>query len=199
MTPVNRSGNYFYARTRNSNSNLKDGAMKKNSTSILRVFTFVTSGRGLATDARRDDLKELSKLCGIQFVSGSLNLLSKSPVWLVPESAIYRKGSFICWEASLDGSPVIIGRWLSGCPAHVFEVFAAQRLRDSLALRDGDGVTLEISSSLVSADQSTLWAKTVWILFWKFREGQVYKDGKYWKLITSSKVWGYTWRGMQRT
>ena len=172
--------------------------MNSDSTSILRLGAFVTSGRGLATDARRDDLKELSKLCGIAFVSGSLNLVSKRPVWLVPGSAIYRKGSFIFWEASLGGLPVVIGRWLSGCPAHVFEVFAAQRLRDKLDLHDGDRVILEIPMNIISPDQSTLWAKTIWTLFWKFREGQVYKDGRYWKLITSSNVWGYTWRGMQR-
>ncbi len=198
MTLVSRNGSYFYVRTRNSNSKLKDCAVIKNSTSTLRIGTFVSSGRGLATEARQDDLKELSELCGIAFVSGSLNLLSKRPVWLVPEYAIYRKGSFIFWEASLGGLPVVIGRWLSGCPAHVFEVFAAQRLRDKLALRDGDGVTLEISRNIVSLDQSTLWAKTVWALFWKFRENQVYSDGKYWKLVTNSKVWGYAWRGMQR-
>ena len=172
--------------------------MMKNTKPILRIPTFVTSGRGLATDVRRDDVDKLSELYGFRFVNGSLNLLSKRPLWLDPSSAIYRSGLCIFWDASLDGLPVVVGRWLSGCPAHVFEIFAAQKLRDELALRDGDRVTLDIPRNVVSSDQSTFRAKTVWALFWKFREGQVYRDGKYRKLVSSPRIAGYSWRGMQR-
>ena len=172
--------------------------MKTNHTSRLRLNTFVTSGRGLATDARRDELRQLERLWETTFVSGSLNLLSRKPIWLDPDSAIYRNGLAIFWNASLNGLPVVIGRWLSGCPAHVFEVFAPLRLRDALALRDGDRVILEISKSIVSTAQSTLWAKFVWALFWKFRERQVYRDGRYLRLVSSHRIAGYSWKGMQR-
>jgi hypothetical protein len=164
----------------------------------IATRSIVVSGRGWASKDRLEETCALAAIEGQPFVQGSLNLIAKKPIWLDVESAIYRQGTHIFWRASLEGLPVVIGRWLSGCPAHVFEVFASVRLRDSLMLKDGDIVTLEIPEASVAKRDASWVNRMVWNLFWRFRERHIYRDGFYLSLISSRFVRPYAWRGMQR-
>lgn len=165
----------------------------------MKIRAVVTSGRGWATKDRIDDIAAISAIDGKTFVNGSLNLIATRPVWLEAGSAIYRKNSQIFWHASLEGMPVVLGRWLSGCPAHVFEIFAPVRLRDALHLQDGDSVDLEISDEIISRSAATCRDLLVWNVFWKYRERLVYRDGLYMSLFRSRAIRWYASRSMQST
>lgn len=164
----------------------------------ISVRTVVVSGRGWASEDRTEDTKVLAALEGHPFVEGSLNLIASRPVWLDAESAIYKRGTHIFWRASFGGLPVVIGRWLSGCPAHVFEIFAEVRLRETLNLRNGDAVTLQIPEKSVDLSEESWVNRMVWGVFWRFRERLVYRDTIYTMLVSSRLVRRYAWRGMQR-
>ena len=163
----------------------------------VQVWARVTSGRGWASRTRGDDVAKLAALNGATFVDGSLNLISSGPVWLDARSAIYRNGSQIFWRASLEGMPVVLNRWAS-CPAHVFEIFASVHLRNTLGLKDGDTVRLEMADEIISPSDASLLNRMIWNFFWKYRENQIYRDGPYPSLLRSRFMRGYTWRSMQR-
>lgn len=157
----------------------------------------VTSGRGWAAKCRVQEIASLSEMEGTQIFPGSLNLIGSSPVWLDVNSAVYRRGSQVFWRGRFEGMPVLINRW-SSCPAHVFEVFAAVRLRTLFELSDGDVVNLEFADELISLSSGSPIDRLVWYAFWKFRENQIFRDGKYLALLRSRKISPHTWRGMQR-
>lgn len=164
----------------------------------MRLPAAVIRGRGWASTDRAEEVAALSAIEGVKFVDGSLNLIAGVPVWLAPDSAVYRNGSQVFWRASLDGLSVMIGRWTSGCPAHVFEIFAGVRLRDALNLQDGDIVNLDIPDEIVSSPGPSLRDRLIWNLFWKFRERLIYRDGFYMTLMHNRTVRGYAWRSMQK-
>jgi len=147
--------------------------------------------------SRVDDVASISMIEGVEFVQGSLNLVSNTPVWLDAGSAIYKSGAQLFWRASLEGTPVILNRWVGGCPVHVFEVFAAVRLRDVLGLEDGDAVNLEIPDEIVSRSDASLLGRLLWQLFWRYRTRQIYHDGGYLTFVRSRAMSRYTWRTMQ--
>lgn len=156
----------------------------------------VTGGRGIASARGVDDMQALSAIYGKRFVAGSLNLVSNIPVWLKPQSAIYRTGASLFWRASLEGVPVVIARWAQ-CPAHVFEICATVHLRTALGLRDGEVARLEIPDDIISRSDATLLSKVVWGLCWRFRESQIYRDGRYFSFMRSRKMLRYAWRSLQ--
>jgi hypothetical protein len=143
-----------------------------------------------------DHVAALSEISGTPFVGGSLNLVSDVPVWLDARAAFYRSEGHIFWRASLEGVPVVLNRW-SSCPAHIFEVFAPVQLRSALGLDDGHVVRLEVSDEIVCQSDASFRNKTVWYLFWKYREKLFYHDA-YLSLLRSRWVGPYTWRSMQR-
>jgi len=96
----------------------------KSTDDVVTVKTIVISGRGLAVNDRADDIQDLSTRLNIKLINGSLNLISRKPVYLDTKKAIYFNGSdFYYWNGTIGGIPVIINRWW-GCPAHVFEIFS---------------------------------------------------------------------------
>lgn len=162
------------------------------------VKAVVTRGHGWATRSQADDVVRLGEIDGATFVDGSLNLIGKVPVWLDINAAVHRTSEWAYWRASLRGMPVVIGRWLSGCPAHVFEIFAPVRLRQAFNLRDGDELELCIPSSSIATKQASWRNRLVWYGFWRFRERAVYSDGIYSRIVHSRPVWSRAWRSSQR-
>lgn len=161
------------------------------------VVAAVTSGYGWASRDCDEEIAALSAMDGAQFVAGSLNLVGSSPVWLDIRSASYRNGIRTFWRARLEGIPVMIERSLGNHPAHVFEIFATVRLRDALRVKDGDAVTLDIPTEIVSVEHASLWGRLVWNIFWRYRERSIYRNGLYTRVLRSRVIRRYAWRSMQ--
>lgn|SRR5574337_605178 len=164
---------------------------------MMQLHATVASGRGWALKDRAEDVAELSAIEGRQFVNGSLNLVAHVPVWLNADFAMYKRGTWLFWRALLENVPVVIGRWTSGCPAHVFEIYAAVRLRDALKLEDGHVVKLTIPDQIVSITEVSVWNRVIWSLFWKYRERLIYCDGLYMAILRTRVIRRYAWRSMQ--
>lgn len=162
------------------------------------VRATVSHGLGWASKYLRTDIAMLSVIEGNAFVAGSLNLVSRMPVWLDVDAAFYRGERWAYWHANLNKSPVVLGRWLGGCPAHVFEIFSWLRLRETFALKDGDTVSLELPEDALFSSDSHSRDILIWNLFWRFRERQFYHHGAYRRLMLSRMLQRYTWRSMQR-
>lgn len=164
----------------------------------LKVRAVVTRGHGWATRSQAEDVVRLGEIDGVAYVDGSLNLIGRAPVWLDTAVAVHKTAEWAYWRATLHGMPVVIGRWLSGCPAHVFEIFAPVRLREAFNLRDGDALELCIPQASVAAANASLRNRLVWYGFWRFRERAVYGDGMYSRIVHSRLVQRYAWRSSQR-
>lgn len=164
------------------------------------VKAVVVPGRGIAAKARAPEVEALCRIRSTSLVSGSLNLVSKKPVWLDLNTAFFASehSRHFFWDAWLNGTPVILNRWI-GCPVHVFELFAQDRLRVKHNLRDGDEVTLTLPiSSISSPNMSCLKNRLVWYLVWRGREKHYYIDGWYTKCLRwESKSRDFQWRSRQ--
>ena len=161
------------------------------------ITAFVTSGRGIASSARVSEIEELSELKRSQLIHGSLNLISTRPVWLNPETAIFTNGDQFYWDACLNDFPVIVNRW-SGCPVHVYEVFATECLRDKWNLADGDPVSLSFPiKAICSAKTASVAHNFIWRAVWRWREKQYYADGAYSRLMCHGPLRHCTHRSRQ--
>lgn len=146
-----------------------------------QIKTIVLGGRGNASRDRSVDVKELSERLSISLIDGSLNLAGTIPVWLDPEKAIYTNGkSHFYWKAHLNRCPVILNRWSTGCPVHIYEIFSEEHLRSKFGLSDGDPVVLEISTEIIDGERdSSILNRLVWYLVWWRREQLAWQDGIY--------------------
>ena len=164
-----------------------------------KIQAFVLGGRGIASEIRADETQEISRKFGLSLINGSLNLISKSPVWLDTDRAIYTNGNgHFYWRASLNGIPVIVNRWIRRCPVHIYEVFAEEHLRSRFGLVDGDAVTLEISNDIVDKERnSSALNRLVWYLAWRGRERFAYRDGFYTGLAFHWRIYKLTGRAYQ--
>lgn len=163
----------------------------------LLIRAKLAGGHGWASLGLADDVAKLAATVGAPLVDGTLNLISKTPVWLDARAAIYRNGSRLFWRASLEGMPIVLHRF-STCPAHVFEILATVHLRNAFGLKDDDVVHLEIPDDAVSRSDASLLNRLVWNFFWKYRENHIYRDGIYRSFLLSRFASAYTWRSMQR-
>lgn len=162
----------------------------------ITIKTFVAAGRGLASSMRASDMERLAQIQGRTFFKGSLNLISKQPVWLNTTTADYatENGRHFYWNATLNGIPVVINRW-AGAPAHVFEIFAEEKLRTKLQIDDGDPVALSIPQAIIHAEKSrSLRYQTSWFLCWRGREAKIYTDDSYCTLLNHRSLRRLTWR-----
>jgi len=145
------------------------------------ITAHIIAGRGLAKERRAGDIKKISEKYGLSLTDGSLNLISKSPLWLDTQTAIYTNGEgHFYWHGDLNGTPVIVNRWVWSCPAHVFEIFAEDHLRSKFDLSDGDPVELELSAECIDQSRNrSLLNRFIWTLAWRGRERFIYQDGIY--------------------
>ena len=159
----------------------------------------VVPGRGNASRERQSDLQQLSKLLQKSIVPGSLNLSCHSPIWLDTKRAIFSNGRYhYFWQASLNGLPVIVNRWIGSCPAHIFEIYADTHLRSTFQLCDGDYVRLSFNSDLLDKAMSMSgWSRLVWSVLWKWREVEYYRDGLYYRTVLQRRIRRFFWRAFQ--
>jgi hypothetical protein len=154
-----------------------------------RISATVVGGRGIASQLRSSELKEMSAKHGLNLVDGSLNLISRQPFWLDTNRSFFHRGNQYYWHAALNGTPVVMNRWLGTCPVHAFEVFASEHLRSKFKLADGDQVALEICvGDLHSRLNSSKLNRLVWYLGWFGRERFFYGNGAYQRLILHWRV-----------
>lgn len=160
------------------------------------IFGRAVRGRGVANHTRRDEIIEINNIYDLRLIGGSLNFVSTAPIYLNFNSAFYHRGEHYYWLAEFGGIPVVINRW-RGCPAHIFEIFAAVHLRSAF---DSDALKrLELKILLKHIDEarsSLLSNRIVWFLLWRFREGWYYKDEYFKKLKWLSGV-HFSWRANQ--
>ena len=154
------------------------------------VSAIVVSGRGMATKLRSHEIAELSLLVGTTFVSGSLNLVAKKPLWLDSRIAIYSSNDgHLYWPAFLEGVPVIVNRWKWDCPAHIYEIYANTKLREALKLDDGDEVHLSLDKSILDSKRNRSKVNIIsWYLIWFCREKLYYSSNKYLEWISCCKL-----------
>ena len=165
---------------------------------MVYINVTVVSGRGMAAELRSKETAELSNQLGTTLVSGSLNLVAKKPLWLDSKSAVFSSDEgHLYWRATLEGLPVIVNRWVD-CPAHVFEIYANTRLRETLKLEDGYVVRLALDRGIVNEEKgkSIIYVLT-WYLVWFCREKLYYKSDKYLDWINCKPFKNYIWRSMQ--
>ena len=163
------------------------------------LTTYAWNGRGLASKIRSRDLDDIWNNFGIFLIDGSLNLISKSPLWLNSHKAIYfnGKGTFF-WRAYLNDFPVIISRWAGGCPAHIYEVYSDQHLRSKFALKDGSICILSFPLDSVDERKTSAFKnRAVWFLTWRGREHFVYRDCAYKTLVWHPYVRRWTHHAYQ--
>jgi hypothetical protein len=167
-------------------------------TAVTSIDCIVSSGRGICATERAGDVKAISERLGMHLQPGSLNLVTKRPIYLAGSEAVYWDGTYNrYWKGWLCGLPVLINRWQS-CPAHVFEIFAEVRLRDAFDLFDGEAVPLHIDAQAVAQDRSnSATNRMVWTVLWKWRERRFFSDDRYAWLLTRSAFRKYAWRSLQ--
>lgn len=151
---------------------------------MLEFRCRVASGRGLAARLRTEDIKDIENSLGIPLIGGSLNLVSRKPVWLDSGKAVHSNlGGHFYWRASLNGEPILISRWSGSCPVHIYEAFSDKHLRSHFGLNDGDIVTLQIDTDIVNTASGSHFNKLTWYAVWYGREKLAYRDGIYSSLI----------------
>lgn len=164
---------------------------------VTRITCSVLRGRGAATRVRAAEIEQLGALKGAALVSGSLNLVAREPTWLKIESAFFAAREHHYWDAEIDGVPVILNRW-RGCPAHVFEVYAAVHLRSALSLGEDSTVCLSIPQAHVDATRTgTLGNVLAWYALWRWRERLYYSGERYIGLLRHRYLRRYTGRTFQ--
>lgn len=121
------------------------------------------------------------------FVPGTLNLLLAGSFLLKESKSLWRDWStqFRVWPAELNGKAVFIVRW-KRCRGHVIEVISDSYLRGEFGLKDGDRVTLTVRDSLV--EDSNLWKKLWFFIFWYRREHLFYQSEIYPKVVGIPEV-----------
>jgi len=150
----------------------------------------VCSGRGRASLERCHDVARLSALSGRSIFPGSLNLVTRRPVFLDTRAAVYCNGMWCYFAGQLAGKPVFVNRWV-GSPAHVFEIFSDTHFRSELGLHDGSVVHLCIADDNVVTDVPAL-RKLLWLLIWRGRETWFYRREAYYQLMTGKlrhRIW----------
>jgi hypothetical protein len=175
----------------------RDTASNDSSIPLESIPAFVVSGRGIAASLRAQDVSLINRTHNLQLINGSLNLVSKTPVYLDPDAAFLRGACHFFWFAAIGEVPVIVNRWKS-CPAHVFEVFADRHLRSALKLRENSQVILRIPKpSIDHRRTSAPKFRAAWYLLWRGREGLYYRDRWYTRLTRSSVRKRFFWRAYQ--
>ncbi len=168
---------------------------------MVQLAATVVSGRGLATESCAFDIQQINNDQALTLINGSLNLISKRPLWLDADRAIFKTEWRVYWKGRLEGVPVIIHRWFATCPVHVFEIFAEDVLRERLNLKDGDNVSLAIPREVVLSDRDVLAGdKLAWYAFWWGRESQIYNRNKgYWNFLRRRLVERFSVRATQKS
>lgn len=149
------------------------------------VYCKVSAGRGRASIVRSDEIQELATQAGVPLFPGSLNVLTTHPVYLLPETADYKRGGHMYFLAQVNGVDVFLNRW-KGSPAHVFEIFSNQHLRSSLKVENGSALKLEIPINCVDQGRTSNKAdRLAWFVLWRFRERLYYLSDWYARYVRS--------------
>jgi hypothetical protein len=166
-------------------------------TADWHIKASVSRGRGLASSRSAPDVDHINRSFGLKLRNGSLNLVSRQPIWFDPAAAIYAGESYLFWKARLGDVPVIINRWPS-CPAHIFEIFAEVHLRSSLGLSDGDMVEISGPHGMIDwARSASRKHRISWCLLWYLREAKFYHSDLYIKFIQLPMIRRRLWRSSQ--
>lgn len=149
------------------------------------VSCTISGGRGRASFERSAEVLQLEKQAGVVFFPGSLNLLTKYPVYLLPGASISPAQGHMFFHAKANGLDVYLNRW-QGSPAHVFEAFSPEPLRSSLGVENGSMIKVDIPIGCVDQDRTSNTKNgLVWIALWRFREELFYLSDWYPKYVKS--------------
>lgn len=135
----------------------------------------VAAGRGIARDQPRWQEPALAALLGGPPAPGTLNLLLDGPAEFAgPARLTLDAGRSFLWAGRLQGRPVLLYRW-KACPLHVVEAVSREKLRDAMALADGQAVEVEPPALRALP----VWRRLCWRLLWGARPAAYYEDDRY--------------------
>ena len=140
------------------------------------VSARVIAGRGKAGVLVQSYHSALKELLGSPIYPGSLNLCLTAPVWLNPDRAKTFANNRMLWPAKLCDTSIWVYRWPTA-PLHVAEVFARERLRDTLMLTDGDLVNIQFEPQDVLP--TPFWSQAFYQLLWSRRGEWYYTNDTY--------------------
>jgi SAM-dependent methyltransferase len=137
----------------------------------------VVCGRGLAAPELVTLGEQVQAIVKEPLCPGSLNIILNRPVRLLETAGFafdldYRT----LWRASLGGISVWVYRWRES-PLHIVEVLSSVYLRERLHLKNGDTVTLRISSAQIGKIHFP--ERLVWALLWTGRRRWFYSYKSY--------------------
>lgn len=132
----------------------------------------VVCGRGLAAPELVRLREQVQAIVKEPLYPGSLNIILNRPVRLLDTAGFKFDLNYrTLWRASLGGIDVWVYRWRES-PLHVVEILASVYLRGRLNLKNGDAVTLRISTAqIVELD---FFERFIWALLWTGRRRWFY-------------------------
>ncbi len=146
----------------------------------------VVCGRGLAAAELVKLREQVQAIVKEPLYPGSLNIVLNRPVrFLDPAGFAFDLDYRTLWRASLGGIDVWVYRWRES-PLHIVEILSSVYLRERLNLKNGDTVTLRISSAQIGKLRylerliwALLWAgRRRWFYLYKFYSGRTVRFGK---------------------
>lgn len=139
----------------------------------LSISAVVVSGRGIGASLVNKTQEVLSHILGEKVFPGTLNLVTYAPFIFLVATPFDSKHKYYAIPATINDVPCLLSTSAS-FPSHVFEVIAAQPLRQTLGLEDGAAVTLAVSPDYLHP--LTGWRKKIWELLYLGREEVFYKE-----------------------
>lgn len=145
--------------------------------SVVSFPVYLVSGRGLAAAeiSSLEESDEIVHALGVAPFPGSLNLISRFPVRLKEDVAVFTSRR-IFQRALLNGIPVVVARWPT-CPLHVFEVLHPERLRDRLGPESESECVLTLLSE--EWQVPSFKERLFWHFVWWRREHWFYQHDRY--------------------
>jgi hypothetical protein len=132
----------------------------------------VVCGRGLATPELVRLREQVQAIVKEPLYPGSLNIVLNRPVRLRDtDGFMFDLNYRTLWRASLGGIDVWVYRWRES-PLHVVEILSSVYLRGSLNLKNGDAVTLRMSSA--QTGELHFFERFIWALLWRGRRRWFY-------------------------
>lgn len=138
---------------------------------LVRLPGTVCAGRGRGAQTVLRHSKPLAGLLGAAPYSGTLNVLLAEPLLLRVDRAPLRVREHAYWPVRFMGRDCLLNRW-HGCPLHIVEIVASERLRDLLPEQG----SLEITVACVLLAPITRAQLESWRNLWAASPASYYDD-----------------------
>ncbi len=139
----------------------------------VMIVGYPVAGRGYGADMVLSHQNKVEKQLGAMPYPGTLNVVLEKPLLLKNAVQLDAKGKLFGVRGYINEIPCLLYRF-NFTPMHVLEVIAPVHLRNTLGLKDGQGIEILVSKENLC--HPTLWRFRVWELFYKGRLDAYYDD-----------------------